>query len=442
MADWWPSEEEYTPGINKQKWLEMLKNTEIFDLDSLAIMKRMLDYGGSAACKELSQKYGKTVAFYNFGSVKLAKRILKETNCSLFPNEKTGKSRLWPILYQGADKKTDNLFIWRLRNELWEALEEMDLSNIPLYSELAEESSIEADDLTEWWPSEEEYTPDIDKQKWLEMLRNPDIFNLDSLVIMKRILDYGGAATCKQLSQKYGEHDAFYYYGSVNLGIRIHKETNCSVLSKGKEAKKILSILYQSKYPDKKRSGFLIWKLRSDLKKTLEAIDLSNIPLYSQKDANGTSENDDLLPLYTEANFLEDVFISKESYNTLKKLLERKKNVILTGPPGVGKTYAAKRLAFSIMGLKDEGRVKMVQFHQSYSYEDFVMGYRPNAKGGFDLVEGPFYQFCKQAADDADRQYFFIIDEINRGNLSKIFGELLMLIEGDKRGRSFSIDLL
>lgn len=137
---------------------------------------------------------------------------------------------------------------------------------------------------------------------------------------------------------------------------------------------------------------------------------------------------------YTRDDFLREVYLSAERYDRLRSLLTRKKNVILAGPPGVGKTYAAKRLAYSIMGEKDTSRIQSVQFHQSYSYEDFIMGYRPNAKGGFDLVEGPFYAFCEKARDDAERDYFFIIDEINRGNISKIFGELLMLIEADKRG--------
>lgn len=94
----------------------------------------------------------------------------------------------------------------------------------------------------------------------------------------------------------------------------------------------------------------------------------------------------------------------------------------------MGKTYAAKRLAYSMMGVKDIERVMMVQFHQSYSYEDFIMGFRPSS-AGFELRKGVFYNFCKKAEIDSDNEYFFIIDEINRGNLSKIFGELFMLIE-------------
>ena len=138
-------------------------------------------------------------------------------------------------------------------------------------------------------------------------------------------------------------------------------------------------------------------------------------------------------PTYDKDRFLDSVYMNDESYNTLVSLVKGKKNIILQGAPGVGKTFAAKRLAYSMMGVKDPNRVMMVQFHQSYSYEDFIMGFRPS-ENGFKLKHGVFYEFCKRAEVDSDNDYFFIIDEINRGNLSKIFGELFMLLESDKRG--------
>ena len=154
-------------------------------------------------------------------------------------------------------------------------------------------------------------------------------------------------------------------------------------------------------------------------------------------DETVSEDDDDTLevayPSYTEEDFLSEVFMTEQEYNSLVGLIRNKKNVILQGAPGVGKTFAARRLAYSMMGEKDKSRVQMVQFHQSYSYEDFIMGFRPT-ETGFELKKGAFYNFCKDAEIDSDNEYFFIIDEINRGNLSKIFGELFMLIENDKRG--------
>jgi len=143
-------------------------------------------------------------------------------------------------------------------------------------------------------------------------------------------------------------------------------------------------------------------------------------------------------PAYTAEDFLDEVYMSEKDYTILSNLLKNKMNIILQGAPGVGKTFAAKRLAYSMMGVKDPNRVMMVQFHQSYSYEDFIMGFRP-AGDGFELKKGPFYNFCKTAEQDLEHDYYFIIDEINRGNLSKIFGELFMLIENDKRGVSLQL---
>jgi 5-methylcytosine-specific restriction protein B len=142
---------------------------------------------------------------------------------------------------------------------------------------------------------------------------------------------------------------------------------------------------------------------------------------------------------YDKSKFLDEVFVTYKNYDQFESLLLRKKNLILQGAPGVGKTFAAKRLAYALMGEKDDDRVMQVQFHQNYSYEDFVMGYKPNEEGGFELKNGIFYRFCKRAAADREHKYFFIIDEINRGNLSKVFGELLMLIENDYRDKPIQL---
>lgn len=141
---------------------------------------------------------------------------------------------------------------------------------------------------------------------------------------------------------------------------------------------------------------------------------------------------------YTKQNFLNEVFMTETDYDKLVPLLKYKKNIILQGAPGVGKTFTAKRLAYSLIGTEDDSRIAMVQFHQNYSYEDFVMGYRPS-ENGFELRSGVFYDFCETARNDINNEYYFIIDEINRANLSSVFGELLMLVENDYRDKHVNL---
>ena len=160
--------------------------------------------------------------------------------------------------------------------------------------------------------------------------------------------------------------------------------------------------------------------------------------LFEENELDVEEEAPADLTEYTREDFLNEVYLTENDYDRLTGLLRRKKNVILQGAPGVGKTFIAKRLAYSMMGVKDIERVMMVQFHQSYSYEDFIMGFRPS-ETGFELKTGTFYNFCKKAEIDNENDYFFIIDEINRGNISKIFGELFMLIEPDKREQSLQL---
>lgn len=156
------------------------------------------------------------------------------------------------------------------------------------------------------------------------------------------------------------------------------------------------------------------------------------------REENDSIQPDKTFEKYTKDDFLKEVFMDGKDFDTLQHLIRMKKNVILQGAPGVGKTFCARRLAQAMMGEKDESRIALIQFHQNYSYEDFVMGYKP-VEGTFELQKGIFYKFCMLAANHPDKEYFFIIDEINRGNLSKIFGELLMLIEKDYRGEKLTL---
>lgn len=136
----------------------------------------------------------------------------------------------------------------------------------------------------------------------------------------------------------------------------------------------------------------------------------------------------------------EGAFLAKDEIEKILSRLRVKKNLILQGAPGVGKTFIARKLAYALMKARDDGRITNLQFHPSYTYDDFVRGYRPTKDAGrFELLDGPFLTACERASEDPDRPHIVLIDEINRGNTSQIFGELLMLLEADKRGSKHAV---
>jgi 5-methylcytosine-specific restriction enzyme B len=254
----------------------------------------------------------------------------------------------------------------------------------------------------------------ISTEEWLELLQNDAVFEKNDLIYIHKMFELGGESTATQLAAALGKHHSSFNAPVVHLAKRVIEATGIETPKRENGKNCYWSVLFNGEYEE---NNHFIWRLKPNLK---EAIAL-------------THENTEPeLESYSKEDFLNEVFIDEEQYHTISRLLQYKKNVILQGPPGVGKTFVSKRIAYSLMGVKDLSRIEMVQFHQNYAYEDFVMGYRPD-KNGFSLQFGVFYDFCQKALENPGKDYCFIIDEINRGNLSKIFGELFMLIERDKR---------
>ena len=211
-------------------------------------------------------------------------------------------------------------------------------------------------------------------------------------------------------------HDGYYHTRTVNW---IHKDALISDF--GKAPAKVLSL----------HDNRTISQIKSDESKR-------TIVAYLNKHA--VPESDTLItistpkPQYTLQSILQEgCFLPKPKLQTILSRLKSKKNLILQGPPGTGKTWLARRLAYALIGHKDDARVRRLQFHPNLSYEDFIRGLRPNADGRLDLVDGPFLASITQAVNDPDSAHVIVIEEINRGNPAQIFGEMLTLLEADKR---------
>ncbi|MBR3429242.1 MAG: AAA family ATPase [Clostridia bacterium] len=288
-----------------------------------------------------------------------------------------------------------------------------------------------------WLPTLQEYSPGFTKDEWLKLLNNSEVIGPVWGGTLAAFYDAGGQATCSQIGLTFGKSPMSISGYCTNLAKRIHKLTGCPLSMRENGKPRYWSILFQGQAADSRTPGSFIWRLRAELMEALAEFHIERFLWEKPSQQNQQNPHDEPSAVqyehYNREDFLSEVFMSSEHLDQLIGLLKRKKNIILQGAPGVGKTFTARRLAYVMMGLKDTERIASVQFHQNYSYEDFIMGYKPDG-ADFTLQTGVFYDFCEKARSDSSKDYFFIIDEINRGNMSKIFGELLQLIESDYRG--------
>jgi 5-methylcytosine-specific restriction protein B len=190
--------------------------------------------------------------------------------------------------------------------------------------------------------------------------------------------------------------------------------------------------------PSRLQSGHTVVDLTSDLA-TIDALTGLGV------DEDETPTDASRAPRHTHltapsAEVAEDLLVDQSWIDEVVDLLNERRQLIFYGPPGTGKTYIARRLASELVGLE---QVKLVQFHPAYTYEDFFEGYRPVPGRGdgtlaFELKPGPLRQIVDRAVEHPDQAFVLIIDEINRANLAKVFGELYFLLEY----RDQAVDLL
>ena len=172
---------------------------------------------------------------------------------------------------------------------------------------------------------------------------------------------------------------------------------------------------------------------------------------YSQTDNrdDDTADSQDIetkshKQTYSVSDIVDDgCFVGESELESIMNMLEGKKNIILQGPPGTGKTFLAKRMAYALAGSKSGKHVRVFQFHPNLSYEDFVRGWRPggNSDGRLALADGPFLKLIEDAQGEPEHKFVMVIEEINRGNPANIFGEMLTLLEADKRKSEEALNL-
>lgn len=442
------SDYNFSTGISKEQWKEILDNKDILHPSQVAILRKWLYFGGASSCKNMADRFGDSPYSYTSAVVSMGKRVQQYTGC-YYDTRNDGKNtpKWWNIPFIGHDDGAH--FVWSMRPELKEAMEELGIT--ALDPEKSSENSLDAEsgkNSIRYWL----YSPGENARKWEEFHAHGIMaIGWDELGDLGKYQDKQAInQAMKNIYQGDSNYQndtfaAWQFASVLQIGdIVFVKRGRYSIIGRGVVESGYTYLPDREEYKSVRKirwthngrwehPGPAVTKTLTDitqydqyvvtLEKLFEEVDGENrLPVKKEREK------------YDKARFLTEVFMKEEDYNTINHLLSRKKNIILQGAPGVGKTFMATRLACARMGEKDDDRIKHIQFHQSYSYEDFVMGYRPE-DNGFKLKDGVFFNFCKTAGDDPEKDYYLIIDEINRGNLSKIFGELLMLIETDKRGK-------
>ena len=422
-ASWFPTD--YTPGFSVEDWVKLLNDPEIFTTSNMEIMARILDFGGAATCKQLSNKYGEHENFYNSGSSKLAERIHKKTNCPVMA-ENTENSRWWPILYLGRyneDKNVSGVYIWKLRPELAEALKQVDLSAVKLYADF--KPTIWKISHGPGVISEEEYTT----------------FEKNKVAVVHGITGAKGKEKETQgekFIHKIQKGDYFYLCRGNSIRLLGQFDSDKAVINPEKQDdwyQRSYKVIAVSKNAEPYKGPQKWWTPNN------------NSTCYNVDD-NKDFEDNILKPYFnlTLADLGQNntETMRNPMIKDLKELLLSAKQIILTGAPGTGKTYLAKQVAYALTGDNPENcpHIEFCQFHPSFDYTDFVEGLRPVDKGngniGFERKDGIFKAFCKRALKNyQDSQKSKQVIEAERSAQDKIDAFLNDIMEKQEESQNW-----
>ncbi|MBK5200446.1 MAG: AAA family ATPase [Spirochaetaceae bacterium] len=554
--------------ITMEMWYELLNDPFIFNESSLKIMKRIKDFGDEVSGYELSVKYGESEIYYISESESLATHIAEKLNLDI-NTQSDNIQEMLAIMYNEVEN-TDNKsksYIFKLRANLSKAIDKMDLSKVNLFENMNPsiwKINQSSTDFSEQELSDNAYKSRVIIDSTLKAVgptrltqsdafslkvKKGDYFYLTNDDKIKLIGQFSSNQATKSLKNSANWIQRSYIeianskdmkaYSSIkkwwtpNINSKFIKVPESDVAlfqdlilkpyfdldletlftndiknqsfwwlnvnplywsfddkKKGEEQKislyndngnprKIFQNFLDAKINDfiicyesspskqivaiaqitqKVDDKFLYFKKIEGLSKPIDystlknSTQLKNMEYFTKplgsffkltkeegesildiiRESNPLERNNGIM-LYGKEDFLREVYMDASRLDLLIALLKHKMNIILQGAAGVGKTFASKRLAYVLIGKKDDSHIELIQFHQNYSYEDFILNFRVQDEER-ELKKGIFYRFCLKALNNPNEPYFFIIDEINRGNMRKIFGEVCMLMEKDYRG--------
>ena len=446
--EYWPSKEEYDPQISTSKWIELLKDKELTSENNLRMLALMLDFGSPATCSQLADRYGLSANFFNKGSSAYAEQVAKKTGCPVPPERNNANARWWPILFVGrpAAKEEKGTYVWKMRDELKAALEQMDLPEIGEEMQMKVGKQIALNTIL--------FGPPGTGKTYNTVLYAVAIVEDKSVdeIMEEAKRDYKGVKS-RYDSYKDARLIAFttfhqsYGYEEFIEGIRPVLDNSENDTAKDvsyqlrdglfKEfcGRAICPVVKDQEKDLGLNRNPVVWKvsLEGSGDNVTRKECLENDHIRIGWDEYGPEINDKTVYTYGGEIIL-DAFINRMQIGDIVLSCYSKSEIdaigVVTGDYEWGEEYSVYRRVRKVKWLVKNIRENILRINNGANLTlSSVYRLKISLSDVMDIVR----KYSPEEAVEPAQNYVFIIDEINRGNISKIFGELITLIEPTKR---------